>query len=354
VPNVTPTLSMSDRTVYTLRPDGTVKCWGQDLTGTDGDDADTGFSASAVQVHGVAGATAASVGCAILTGGALQCWGLPYRFARGMAAGILGPTPVTGFSSGTLAVSAGDQMVCAVQASGGVECWGSNQYGALGSGSAAASSTAPVPVTGLSSGVTSVSVASSTACALTTGGSVQCWGHNANGELGNASKTDSSVPVQVTGLTSGVIAVSTGHDSACAVTAAGAVVCWGDNASGQLGNGTNADSSIPVPVSGLMSGATAVSVGWDQACAVVAGGVVCWGDNGYGQLGNDSTTSSLVPVPVANFTSGAIGVATGLETSCAIEADGSVSCWGRGSSGTNGDLGFNNVVRPVPVDDLDR
>jgi alpha-tubulin suppressor-like RCC1 family protein len=209
------------------------------------------------------------------------------------------PVPVTGLTSGVTAVSVGDLFSCALTAGGGVECWGSNNQGQLGNNSTTDSSI-PVQVTGLTSGVTAVSAGGAFACALAMGGGVVCWG---GGELGNGSTTSSPVPVQVTGLTSGVTAVSAGYYSVCALTAGGNVQCWGEDANkGQLGNNSTAGSTVPVQVTGLTSGVTAVSVGWSSACAVIAGGGIdCWGDNSGGQLGNNSMTSSLVPVRVASF-----------------------------------------------------
>jgi alpha-tubulin suppressor-like RCC1 family protein len=114
--------------------------------------------------------------------------------------------------------------------------------------------------------------------------------------------TNSPVPVAVQGLSSGVIAVSTGGEDTCALTSAGAVLCWGDNGAGELGNGSTTSSPVPVSVQGLSSGVIAVSTAGAQACAITSAGAArCWGANQYGQLGNGSTTYSLVPVGVTGL-----------------------------------------------------
>ena len=119
------------------------------------------------------------------------------------------------------------------------------------------------------------------------------------GQLGDGTTFFRQVPVDVSGLASGVSSIALGWDHSCAITTAGGLKCWGYNSNGQLGDGTNADKSSPVDVAGLASGVAMASGGAVHTCAIASGGVAkCWGSNGYGQLGNGSAIDSNVPVDV--------------------------------------------------------
>lgn len=107
-------------------------------------------------------------------------------------------------------------------------------------------------------------------CAVTTAGGAKCWGDNSSGQLGDGTTTTRLVPVDVSGLTSGVAQVSTGDNFACAVLTNGTIKCWGYNAYGQLGKGTGGNSSTPASVAGVTSGATRVTAGQRHACAVIS------------------------------------------------------------------------------------
>jgi alpha-tubulin suppressor-like RCC1 family protein len=255
---------------------------------------------------------------------------------------------VVGLSSGVVAVGSGNSHTCALTSAGSIKCWGNNSFGQLGNGSRT-SSTVPVDVIGLGGDAVALSVGTGHACALNRAGGVQCWGYNFAGGLGNGSFTDSDMPVGVTGLDAGVISVSAGGAFTCALTSAGSVKCWGPNGFGQLGNGSTADSAVPVDVTGLGSGVVAVSAGIFQTCAITsAGGLKCWGNNQYGGLGDGSTTNSTVPVDVTGLSSGVVAVDIGQYHSCAITSTGSAKCWGINGSGGLGN--GNQTSSTVPVD----
>ena len=142
-------------------------------------------------------------------------------------------------------------------------------------------------------------------CALSGDGGVKCWGSNQSGQLGNGTWTDSASPVAVASLASDIIAVAAGGRHSCALGADGSVRCWGDNDAGQLGNGAPGSNPVPVNVSGMGHGMVAIAAGDQFSCALDAqGGVRCWGANDQGQLGNGKLTGSLVPVAVYGLDSG--------------------------------------------------
>jgi alpha-tubulin suppressor-like RCC1 family protein len=135
-------------------------------------------------------------------------------------------------------------------------------------------------------------------CGVTSDGTAYCWGDNSSGQLGNGTLTNTATPAPVAGGLS-FSTVSTGDKHTCGVTSGGTTYCWGDNSSGQLGNGTTTSSVIPVPVPGGLS-FVLVSAGGKHTCGVTnSGQAYCWGDNSFGQLGNGTLASSAVPALVS-------------------------------------------------------
>ena len=245
-------------------------------------------------------------------------------------------------------VSAGANHTCALTTAGGVKCWGDNAYGQLGDGSTTQRVT-PVDVSGLASGVTAITAGYFHTCALTTAGGVKCWGFNGYGQLGDSFNTTRLTPVDVSGLASGVTAITVGNFHTCALTTAGGVKCWGDNGYGQLGDGSNNNRYAPVNVSGLGSGVSAIATGGKHTCALTtAGGGKCWGYNAQGQFGDGSTSSQLTSVDVSGLTSG-LAIKAGEYHTCALTTAGGVKCWGYNSVGQLGDGSTSNRLTPVNV-----
>ena len=337
---------------------GGVKCWGYNYFGGLGDGTTTNRS-KPVDVSGLTSsvqaiATGSEYTCALTTGGGVKCWGYNSygQLGDGTTTDRWTPVDVNGLTSGIKAVATGFDHACALTISGGVKCWGYNYSRQLGDGTTI-NRLMPVDVSGLTSGVQAISAGASHTCALTISGGVKCWGANDYGGLGDGTTINRWMPVDVSGLTSGVQAIAAGLASTCALTTTGGVKCWGWNDRGQLGDGTTFTRLTPVDVSGLASGIQAIGVGWTHTCAVTMGGAVkCWGWNKYGGLGDGTTTNRLTPVDVSGLNSVIKVVAAGGGHTCALTTAGGVKCWGGNDAGQLGDGTTTNHWTPVDVSGL--
>ena len=269
----------------------------------------------------------------------------------GLVAGVLTLGAPSASAVNVASVSAGAVHACVTTAAGAALCWGYNDTGMVGDGSRV-DRRQPVKVNNLGSGVDDVQAVWDHSCALLNSGSVKCWGHNGDGELGDGTLVRRLQPVQVQGLNSGVQQISLGFDSGCALLNTGEVRCWGYNGNGQLGDGTRSTRRTPVPVFGITT-ATQISAGWDQTCAVLAGGgLKCWGGNDRGEIGDGTTVDRLKPVDVTGLTSGVAAVSAGLDHTCALLNTGSVRCWGNNKTGELGNGTTTNSLTPVGVSGL--
>ena len=269
---------------------GGVKCWGWNNHGGQLGDGTTTDRSTPVQVVGLeSGVKDIILGgfhnFAIMTNGSVKAWGYNAsgQLGDGTTIDRLTPVDIVGLS-GVVDMAAGSFHTCALMASGGVKCWGWNGSGQLGNGTRT-DSTTPVDVVGLSSGVKDIV----DTCALLTDGSVKCWGDTRGG----------LTPVAVSGINGTVIAVSTGYWHTCVLLETGAVKCWGGNGYGDLGDGTTIDRSQPVNVVGLSSGVITIAASDHHSCVLMSDNrVKCWGYNEYGQLGDGTTVRRLTPVDV--------------------------------------------------------
>jgi alpha-tubulin suppressor-like RCC1 family protein len=237
-------------------------------------------------------------------------------------------------------VSTGNEHSCAILSNNTVACWGRNQYGQLGDGTAV-NSNIPVLVPGLTN-VVSLSAFGSSTCAAKIDGTVWCWGlSNVLGQV----ITSNSTPAQKTSLTN-VVALSGGNFQTgglghiCALQRAGTVQCWGSNINGELGNGATNDPSYfsgvqttPVAVTGLTDAVSITAYGATTCAIVTDSSVKCWGSGLNGQVGvgvqNPSTTSTHISFPVAVPNSNnSVSLAMSDYMTCAVKTDGTVQCWG--------------------------
>lgn len=362
--------------------DARILCWGSDPTPKDAT-AQFGGTFSALVFGGNGAGTGPNVTCILTSAGGVACLDQNvWKEISGLTPGSGGPVPSPSqAAAGTVAsVSVGLQHSCVVTTAGGAMCWGSNP------GNGTTTSKTPVGVLGLTSGVKAVATGTSFSCALTDAGAVMCWGDSTYGQLGNGATSNSTIPVAVTGLNSGVAAIAAAGNQACALLQTGAAKCWG-----QYG------ALSPVAVPGL-SGLTAISVGshicaltgaggikcWTYPqspqdvtgfttgikaidagpydCALLiaggakcrfgtadlsslvgtlnaisgtcvitgTGGVKCWGSN----LGNGTTATGTTPVDAAGLTSGVQAIDSGDDGTCAVTADHALWCWGNNGYGS--------------------
>jgi alpha-tubulin suppressor-like RCC1 family protein len=295
--------------------------------------------------------------CALLNSGVVYCWGENSKGQVGDGKGCaLPPCSITNAEkvvniSAISSVAIGKRHTCAVNQSGIVFCWGDNQLGQLGIGQTETEPRLqPRSLTGIQS-VSEISAGESHTCARLSDGTVWCWGGNPFGQVGvGPIGQNVSSPTQVmvgAQPLSAVVSMCAGNHFSCAVSN-GTVYCWGDNTSGQLGNGsTSSDvcvsgeskcSGQPSAMLGITD-AVQVACGADVVCVVrgdAAGTVMCSGDGSVGKLGTGMTTSSDVPVGLAKVPglTRLVAIHLGKEHACGLQSQSSnVWCWGHNHRG---------------------
>jgi alpha-tubulin suppressor-like RCC1 family protein len=299
--------------------------------------------------------SAAGRSAAVASGGTLRAWGYNYsgQLGNGMQGNQASSPVKVKLPAGTkiTSVRAGCDHALALTSTGTVLAWGSNSNGQLGVSSKSHRPTPARVKLPRGTKVKAIRAGCDYSMALTTTGKVLAWGYNGQGQLGNDTTVDSHTPVRVK-LPAGVkaTAISAGFEHSLALTSTGKVLAWGSNLDGQLGNGTHAARSVPVRVK-VPTGTkvTAVAAGSFISLALTSKGqVLAWGDNAYGELGNGTTTPSSRPVR-AKLPPGTRvrGIFAGCAHTLALTTAGKVLAWG---DNNNGQLGNGTTMSSsVPV-----
>jgi len=210
--------------------------------------------------------------------------------------------------SPAVGVTAGDYHACIVLQNGQARCMGGDSQGQLGDNTQS-DVPRPLPVFEMTQ-ATGISAGGYHTCAVLTDHTVACWGNNANGQIGDGTTNLTLTPVPVSGITTAV-AVAAGYRHSCALLQDGRVQCWGDNTYGELGDGAfvppgttrGADltqhSAVPVDVLGISTAVAITAAPGFHTCALLQDGTVkCWGDNGSGQLGDGTRNGTSTAVTV--------------------------------------------------------
>lgn len=332
--------------------DSTVRCWGRNDDGRLGNGAFSPRSAIPVTVLGLTDASQVVAGgyhsCARRQNGTVVCWGsnLTGQLGNGGLNDSAVPVPVTGLSNITT-LSAGTRHTCAVDTARNVYCWGSASSGQLGNGSSTGFYGTPqlVAFDGIQ-----VSSGFNHTCLRHFNNTASCWGGNDASQLGNYNQfSDSPFPVSVLDsfgfdLTN-IGYIGSGDRFTCA-RQVNSVLCWGSNTYSQLGN-SSVFGSTPYPT--LVSGTyDRLTVGERHVCAErTDGAVACWGNNQNGRLGIGTTIDQ--PSPTLLTLPPIVDVTAGGTHTCARMSAGGVMCWGRNSDGQLGDGSLADRLSPVNV-----
>jgi len=394
VPKVVPGLSMvaamsaGASHACAVLADTTVRCWGENYAGQTGNSG-VSFSTYPLSVSGVSNARTIAIGggqgCALLNDETVKCWGAN-------DSGQLGDSTfedravavqVRGLS-GVIAIATGGHNSCALLTSGTARCWGGNPTGQLGNNAQGAPSAIPVDVVGLTN-AKAIAVGTSHSCALKNDGTVECWGDDGEGQLGDGGWTRSLVPIDVPGLTNAVDIVA-GAGYSCALLTDATVSCWGYDRETQqyhrtpysmpgligvsaITAGSNRQTNLigsswcviftdgRVQCSGTSTsheipsaaGAVMAAAGASHACALTPRGTTqCWGANDAGQIGSSLWGSYDSALPITGLSS-VRAVGAGASHSCALLQNGTVQCWGDNSSSQLGNISLSASSTPTTV-----
>lgn len=311
--------------------EGSVRAWGANYSGQLGDgtliDSNLPETVSAL-ANAIKVAAGVFHSLSLLSDNTVKSWGDNFsgQLGDGTFNNSIVPVSVTGLTN-AIDITAGLNHSLALLNDGTVRAWGGNFFGQLGNNTDTTSNV-PVTVIGLSN-VTAIAAGGGHSLALLSNGTVRAWGDNSNGELGEGTYINRNIPVQVkgtdgAGFLDNVIAIAAGEFHSLALLNDGTVRAWGNNESGQLGDETNITSNVPVQVkgtggAGFLNHVIAIAAGGFHSLALlIEGTVLAWGNNESGQLGDGINIGSNIPVPVSGLTN-SITIAGGGDHSLEIQ-----------------------------------
>ncbi len=335
-----------------LKSDGTVWAWGYNDRGQLGDDSMIS-KAIPVQVLGLNNIASVAAGTnhsiAIDSDGLLWAWGR--NDCGQLGDGTTGYRLVPKWNDSTMdflvkSIVAGEYYSLAVHSDGYLWAWGRNDCGQLGDGSKI-NKNIPVQVKGIDN-VIDIDAGIKHSLAMKSDGSLWAWGCNDCGQLGDGTKTDKIVPSRVLGLNS-IAHVNAGINYSLAVKSDGSLWTWGDNQRGQLGDGSSNDKIMPVKLSGIQNVFNVVSGDFHSLALKRDGTVWAWGDNDFAQLGDGNVRIKDIPTQI-NGENGWTKIVAGDTHSLALKSDGTVWAWGSNESGKLG-IGYDSttIIKTKPV-----
>jgi alpha-tubulin suppressor-like RCC1 family protein len=291
--------------------------------------------------------------CALTSIGELYCWGRNYYGQLGDGSTDHKNTPtMTIFENGRKKVYLGDDNSCAVLDDGELQCWGQNNNGQVGDNSTIDKiKPTKINIKGGSS-ITHMALSDSHTCAVFDDGTMYCWGANSFGQLGDKTKNNKKVPTASIAVEKKVLQVSTGWDHTCVIIQDNSLQCWGYNIFGTLGDGTTVSKTMPTEVS-IEGGEAVMQVvtGGLHTCALSVDGMLyCWGYNNDGQLGDGTSTNKLVPQKIIVNNGKKIKKVASMFHTCVISDDDTVWCWGNNLYGQIGDGTTTNRFVPTKID----
>jgi alpha-tubulin suppressor-like RCC1 family protein/predicted RNA-binding protein with TRAM domain len=337
--------------------DGRVFCWGDGTQGQIGRGPNY-WSVSALEIPGLSDIAEISSGtshaCGLRQTGQVMCWGSNSggRYISGGSATYSGP--VLAAVSGVRSVSSGHTATCVIKDDNTVACIGTLN------GSTTYRYLDWTQITGVDDAGASIAVGYGHVCVATTSSGVKCWGNNDSGQLGNGTNTPSASAVLVSGL-SGVtdlsVSVSDSFGGSCSVLQDGTLKCWGSNAGSRfIGQSpwTPTTVSVGVPL-------RTVDFHYRTVCGVSLQSVpYCWGSNSYSSVGSNSfrysesggVVNGTLDPKIASVTTSVRNVSAGVQFGCAVTTAGAIWCWGRDSSGQVGFTSSTGVngARPRALD----